>query len=150
MRPARGSRTESSRPKGDADRIGSLESALLKQLANARSSNTAVDVVGLAAYALRRRGQLTVQCLADAAGVSRQRLANVFRESVGVSQKLYCRLARFRVALTRARDGVNWAQMAVEMGYADQSHMIAEFREFSSVTPADLSSRHFFRPFLER
>jgi AraC-like DNA-binding protein len=136
--------------KGDAERVGSLESALLKQLADARGSNTAVDVAGLAAYALRRRGQLKVPCLADAAGVSRQRLATVFRESVGVSPKLYCRLARFRAALTCARDGVNLAQVAVEMGYTDQSHMIAEFREFSSVTPAELASRRFLHPFLER
>ena len=133
---------------GDTARVGRLESALLRQLTNRRSSAGAVDVAGLAAYAFRRRGQLTVSCLADAAGVSRQHLTKAFRQSAGVSPKLYCRLARFRATLARAREAANWAQVAIEMGYTDQSHMIAEFREFSSVTPAVIAERRFFHPFL--
>jgi AraC-like DNA-binding protein len=132
----------------EAARIGLMESALLKMLGNARRPNTSVDVPGLAAYAFRRQGGLSVERLADAAGVSRQRLTKVFRENVGVSPKLFCRLARFRAALARARQGDDCAQVAVEMGYSDQSHMIAEFREFSRVTPGALANRRFFHPFL--
>ena len=36
------------------------------------------------------------------------------------------------------------------MGYADQSHMIAEFRQFSSLTPQELANRDWFHPFIER
>jgi hypothetical protein len=36
------------------------------------------------------------------------------------------------------------------MGYADQSHMIAEFRQFSGLTPQTLASRQWFHPFIER
>jgi hypothetical protein len=45
---------------------------------------------------------------------------------------------------------VNWAQTAIELGYADQSHMIAEFKEFSSLTPPRLASGSWFHPFIER
>ena len=136
--------------KGEAARIGWMECALLRQLAKVRSRGAALDVPGLAACILRRRGRLAVQHLAEAAGVSRQRLTRVFREAVGVSPKLYCRLARFQAAMAHARAGtsVDWAQVAVELGYTDQSHMIAEFREFSSVTPGALATRRFFHPFL--
>lgn len=136
--------------KDEAARIGLMESALLKMLANARRPTTSLDVPALAASVLRRRGRLSVECLADAAGVSRQRLTRVFRESVGVSPKRFCRLARFRSALALVSGRVNWAQVAVEMGYTDQSHMIAEFREFSRVTPGALAMRRFFHPFLGR
>jgi AraC-like DNA-binding protein len=144
--------TEIGEAHDEAERIRRLESALLGQLFHARNPNTALDVPGLAAYALRRRGRLAVQSLADAAGVSRQRLTKVFGESVGVGPKLYCRLARFRAALACARPGTNvdWAQAALELGYTDQSHMIAEFREFSGVTPGALAARRFFHPFLDR
>jgi AraC-like DNA-binding protein len=42
------------------------------------------------------------------------------------------------------------AHAAIEMGYADQSHMIAEFREFTGLTPQMLASRNWFHPFIER
>jgi methylphosphotriester-DNA--protein-cysteine methyltransferase len=76
----------------------------------------------------------------------------VFREGVGVTPKLYGRLARFQAGLAFAGCGknVDWAQAAIEMGYADQSHMIAEFREFSSLTPQTLATQRWFHPFIER
>lgn len=49
-----------------------------------------------------------------------------------------------------AGEPVNWAQAALELGYADQSHMIAEYRRFSSLTPEMLASRRWFHPFIER
>jgi AraC-like DNA-binding protein len=136
----------------EAARIDRLESALLRRIGERRGSAVALDVSGLAAWVLRRRGRLTVPCLADTAGVSRQHLTRVFREGVGVTPKLYCRLARFQAGLAFAGCGksVDWAQAAVEMGYADQSHMIAEFREFSSLTPQALATQRWFHPFIER
>jgi AraC-like DNA-binding protein len=84
--------------------------------------------------------------------VSRQHLTRVFRERVGVGPKLYCRLARFQAGLVYAGGGpaVDWAEAALDLGYADQSHMIAEFREFSSLTPQMLAARRWFHPFIER
>lgn len=136
----------------EAARIDRLESAMLRRIGAGRRSTVALDVPGLAAWVLRRRGRLTVQCLADAAGVSRQHLTRVFRDCVGVTPKLYCRLARFQSGLAYAGRGknVDWAQAAVEMGYADQSHMIAEFKEFSSLTPQRLATQRWFHPFIER
>jgi prepilin-type processing-associated H-X9-DG protein len=134
----------------DSARIDAMESVLLRRLGKARRPRTALDVPSLASHVLRQRGRLSVQWLADAAGVSRQRLTRVFRESVGVSPKMYCRLARFRAALARTAADVDWARLAVEMEYSDQSHMIAEFREFGGVTPGALASRRFFHPFLGR
>jgi AraC-like DNA-binding protein len=69
-----------------------------------------------------------------------------------VPPKLYCRLARFQSALAYVRRGgkVDWARAAAETGYADQSHMIAEFREFSGLTPGSLVADGWFHPFVER
>src|SRR5262249_59962280 len=84
-------------------------------------------------------------------GVSRQHLARVFRERIGLAPKTYCNLVRFQSGLVYAgRTGVDWAQAAAAMGYADQSHMISEFRRFSSLTPQTLAAGAWFHPFIER
>jgi AraC-like DNA-binding protein len=125
---------------------------LLERLARFDGSRLAgIDAAGLASRVLSCDGHVTVESLAAAAGVSRQHLARVFRDRVGLPPKTYCSLARFQSGLVYAgRAGVDWAQVAAAMGYADQSHMIAEFRRFSSLTPQTLASGGWFHPFIER
>ena len=136
----------------EEDRIDRLEAILLRRVRARLRSGTGLDVPRLAAWIRERRGQVSVETLARAAGVSRQHLARAFHASVGVTPKLYCRLARFRSALAYAGRGtdVDWAHAAAEAGYSDQSHMIAEFREFSSLTPQRLAAERWFHPFIER
>jgi AraC-like DNA-binding protein len=133
-------------------RVDRLESALLTHLRAHRGLRGSLDIAGLAAGVIRQRGRVTVGGMARAAGVSRQHLTRQFREWTGIRPKLYIRLARFHSALAYAgaRDRVDWASAAIDMGYADQSHMIAECREFSSLTPQALASRDWFHPFIER
>ncbi len=135
----------------EGERIQLIESNLLQRLGRPAGTG-GVDIAGLTRWIERMRGQVSVEELACAAGVSRQHLARVFRHSVGVTPKIYCRLARFQATLgyAGAGDRVDWAQVAAEAGYADQSHMIAEFRRFSSVTPEALARQRWFHPFIER
>ncbi|HJT88375.1 MAG TPA: AraC family transcriptional regulator [Bryobacteraceae bacterium] len=133
-------------------RIHRLESALARRVETRRQHNRCLDVPGMAAWILERRGLLPVERLAQAAGLSRQYFTRVFRGSVGVTPKVYCQLARLRPALAYVAHGekVDWAQVAAECGYADQSHMIAEFRRFTGMTPEALLQGRWFHPFIER
>jgi AraC-like DNA-binding protein len=71
------------------------------------------------------------------AGLSRRRFAQLFREQVGLTPKLYCRLHRFQGVVRRVASGaaVDWADVAAAGGYCDQSHMANEFRAFSGLSP---------------
>lgn len=131
-------------------RIDRLEAMLLERLRRAPTPASSINVVGLARWVRAEPTAITVRRLAAAAGVSRQHLTRVFREVVGVSPKRYCRLARFQAGLIHAGvgAGVKWAQVAAELGYADQSHMIAEFRELGSLTPEELATQRWFHPFI--
>ena len=63
----------------------------------------------------------------------------VATDATGLSPKQLCRILRFRRAadlITRMRRG-QWAQLAADCGYADQAHLIHEFRAFSGYTPAE-------------
>ena len=134
----------------EVSRVDRLEASLLKQARHAPAPRLGVDVVGLARWVRAEPTSMTVRRLADAAGVSRQHLTRVFRQVIGVSPKRYCRLARFQAGLiyAGAGAGVKWAQVAMELGYADQSHMIAEFRELSGLTPQALATQRWFHPFI--
>ena len=127
-----------------------VERELMKRLNVAPSRDRAVQVAALASQVRRAGGRLGVEEMSRASGVSRQHLARLFRDYVGVSPKLYSRLARFRAALrdvsSRPSDG--WSGLAARLGYADQSHLIAEFREFSGLTPEQLARGERVHPFV--
>jgi len=132
---------------GERARLDLLERVLLRRMSEPRERSSSVDVRGLTTCVSRADGSVSVESLAHWAGVSRQQLTRVFRERVGVSPKLYCRLARFRSLVPRVFGDADHARVACEAGYADQSHMIAEFREFSGLTPQMLATRRWFHPF---
>lgn len=75
--------------------------------------------------------------LAQEAGLSRRRFAQLFREQVGLTPKLYCRLRRFQHLLRRIAAGapIDWADVAVAEGYCDQAHLANEFRNFAGISP---------------
>ena len=133
--------------RGDSERIEILESGLVRRLtekAKKAEESAAIHLPAVTTFMHRQRGKVTVQYLADATGVSRQHLTRLFRENIGVTPKMYCRLARFRASLACASGG---AGVAADLGYFDQSHMIAEFKQFSGLTPGALVEQQYFHPF---
>lgn len=86
-------------------------------------------------------GQIKVQELADEAGYSVRYINRVFTEQFGLSPKLFCKLMRFQYLLSNLNDldkeifDTNLAQLAIELGYYDQSHMIKDFYELTNTTP---------------
>jgi len=71
--------------------------------------------------------------------LSHTRLIHLFREHIGLTPKLFCRVRRFRSLLDRIDKGkpIRWAQLAADCGYFDQAHLIRDFRAFSGTTPLE-------------
>jgi AraC-like DNA-binding protein len=78
-----------------------------------------------------------IDAVSRTVGLSPKRFIERFTREVGVTPKRFCRLRRFQRVTTRIHEGqtVDWAQLAIECGYADQAHFNHEFREFSGLTP---------------
>ena len=76
-------------------------------------------------------------------GWSERRLSQVFREEVGFTPKVWCRIQRFQHAVRQLHSGVDirWAELALDCGYYDQSHFANEFRAFSGVDVTTYSAR---------
>lgn len=117
-----------------AARLDTLEDTLMTAWRQGQSD----PLVYHAVRAFDRAPHLArVESVAGEAGLSRRRFIERFEAAVGLTPKRYCRLQRFQRALSAARRGapVNWAALAVDCGYYDQSHFTHEFREFSGLTP---------------
>jgi AraC-like DNA-binding protein len=83
-------------------------------------------------------GTIPIGAVAAEVGWSRKHLIAKFVEQIGLTPKTVARLTRFERVLARVRGGraVRWSQVATETGYADQPHLIREFRDFAGTTPA--------------
>ncbi|MFD2077530.1 AraC-type DNA-binding protein [Actinopolymorpha cephalotaxi] len=84
-------------------------------------------------------GVVPVGALTDAAGVSTNHLATLFKAHVGVTPKQVARIYRFaRLILSvDARGPVDWPELAHAGGYFDQAHLSREFKDFTGHTPTD-------------
>jgi AraC-like DNA-binding protein len=112
-----------------------VDSYLLRRPAALRSYG---DVTA-AARALRRgRGVLRVSDMADKAGVSVRQFERRFASQMGMAPKLYARVARFEAALKIKAQlpHLRWTDVAHELGYHDQAHMVHDFHLLSGSTPS--------------
>lgn len=79
-------------------------------------------------------GRLRMAVLEKEAGA--RRIERRFAAHVGLSPKRFARVVRFKnVLAVLARGAPNWAGLAVDCGYADQPHLVREFKELSGLTP---------------
>ena len=66
-----------------------------------------------------------------------RRFIQIFRDEVGLTPKLLCRVLRFQEVINtiEKRDAVDWVDIALSCGYFDQAHFIHDFRSFAGITP---------------
>jgi AraC-like DNA-binding protein len=128
------------------DALAVTEAVLLGQLTGADTPDPAVVA---AARALSRgvrvgevaalsRGVRVGEVAADL-GLLPRTLRRRFTAAVGLTPKRFARVQRMQ-RLVRDLDGrrdADWAALAAGHGYADQSHLVDEFRELAGVTPGE-------------
>lgn len=99
-----------------------------------------VDRVAFAAdQILTSSGKLPTADLAGQAGIGVRHFQREFSARFGTSPKLFSRIVRFQNALdTKARSSTkSWTDVAHELGYYDQMHMVHDFREFTGESPTE-------------
>ncbi|MEQ1942814.1 AraC family transcriptional regulator [Mesorhizobium sp. VNQ89] len=84
-------------------------------------------------------GARRIASIAREIGLSRKHLVDRFRREVGLGPKSVSRIVRMRRALSAAGSGDGWADIAADCGYADQAHMVREFRDLAGRTPSTLA-----------
>lgn len=87
----------------------------------------------------------TVGGLADRFGLGERALQRLVRRRVGLSPKWLIQRRRLHRASERLRSGVrplDLAEVAAELGYADQSHFTRDFRSVTGRTPGEFARRY--------
>ncbi len=130
---------------GPRERMQYLEQFLLNRLAAklAKQDSSRLNVVEFAIHRFERSpGMATVREVSRGTGWSERRFSQIFREEVGFSPKVWCRIRRFQRAVERLHAGVDvpWAQLALDCGFYDQSHFANEFRAFSGIDATTYSA----------
>jgi len=84
------------------------------------------------------RGTMPIGQIADEVGWSHKHLIARFRRQAGLRPKTAARLIRLDGVLRhldQQPERLDWGQIAAETGYADQAHLIRDFRQFTGTTP---------------
>jgi AraC-like DNA-binding protein len=145
-----------------ADVLGAHGRSLDACLAEARDAGTALRAieaevrmasarrpdarVARAVATLRATGgELAIPAVAARVGVGERQLERLFHERVGYGPKFFSRVMRLerstRELETRHAGSIgSWARLAVDCGYADQAHLVREFRALTGVTPGVVAS----------
>ncbi|UKD58703.1 AraC family transcriptional regulator [Amycolatopsis sp. FU40] len=87
-----------------------------------------------------------VDAVAAEIGWSRQHLTVRFREQIGLSPRTVGRIARLHRAVSRLPAARSWAELALNCGYADQSHLNRDFRSLTGCTPTEYVSESQWQP----
>jgi len=118
------------------ERRAAAEAALL-ELVSARRARPGL-ASRAAALVRARSGAGAVAELPEALGVSERTLRRYFVREVGVPLKVYARWVRFSRAHEYLQGPGNRSgvEAAYRFGYADQAHLIREFRHFAGEPPS--------------
>lgn len=82
---------------------------------------------------------LKVDDLTERYQISKRTLQRLFKKYVGVSPKWVIQRYRLHEAAEKmaSEKTENWSQLALDLGYFDQSHFIKDFKQIVGQTPAD-------------
>jgi AraC-like DNA-binding protein len=119
------------------DRFVILEALLKRSFVATRNRSEVRSAIGSLT-----RSTTPIASLVEASGLSHRRFIDLFTAEVGISPKCFARVSRMQRALRLARDtSAPWAELAIECGYSDQSHLIRDLRALCGMTPAQYASR---------
>jgi AraC-like DNA-binding protein len=121
----------------ESARVGLLAAAL-EQAVNPQRAGPAAQVADVARLAEINREIRRLSDLCELAGLGQRTVQRMFLRYAGVSPTWVIRRYRLLEAAECVREGtrVSWADVAADLGYADQAHLTRDFRAAIGQTPA--------------
>ena len=116
-----------------------LESLLLKSIRD----NSKIDRVKEALFHISNDKEIRIGDLAKKLSVNESTLYRLFIDQVGQSPKVFLRTMRFRNVLDKliGHNRNRFSELAYDHNYADQSHLIKDFKEITGETPGQLKKK---------
>jgi AraC-like DNA-binding protein len=119
-----------------------LEGMFLMQnqlLGITKSTSSKVGDISKIIEFTKNRPDTTVKGVSKEFRISERKIQALFDEQVGVGLKWIMLRNRILKAaeLTEASSPTNWSQVASDLGYSDQAHLINDFKKITGKTPAN-------------
>lgn len=126
------------RDRGIPETVAALDRMMLRAMRRRSGLGDAVEHA--ARMITLAEGAVSVSDVAKWINLTGRQLERRFIEEIGISPKRLARILRFQnaLAMSRRQQTPNWAGIAAECGYFDQTHMARDFREFGGGNPASL------------
>lgn len=123
---------------GDFDRMIEIIECYLLKKANRLKIELPVDKV--LTQLINKKSLVNIDQLARMSCISNRQLERQFKERIGIPPKFFSRLVRFSHAwvMREKNPVISWLRIAHACNYADQMHMIRDFKDFAGITPSQL------------
>ncbi|HSP89131.1 MAG TPA: AraC family transcriptional regulator [Ignavibacteriaceae bacterium] len=114
-----------------------LENNFLKHYKESLKENPFVNF--MVSRILSDSNQKSLKEISGIVGYSQKHSIKIFKDHVGVTPKEFLKIIRFQKAIAEIdqKRNINWASLASDCGFYDQSHFIADFKTFSGFTPVE-------------
>jgi len=101
------------------------------------------SIVRTARAIIKNSGAVRVSEIAYQTGLGLRQFERRFDREIGISPKLYARIIRFEAALQRRAilSTTSWTDIAHDLGYHDQMHMVHDFTRLSGDSPERIARR---------
>ncbi|MBH3429994.1 AraC family transcriptional regulator [Pseudomonas alkylphenolica] len=92
---------------------------------------------------LAHRGDIRIQQLEERSGYTTRTIHRQFTQDTGMTPKAFCRIIRCQAALQsiNSEQDLSFSELAMELGFTDQSHFLRDFKKLVSTTPHDYQQR---------
>ncbi|HVI48665.1 MAG TPA: AraC family transcriptional regulator [Chitinophaga sp.] len=119
-----------------SEQISILSSYLYQQIQRNRSKGDRTALYAVSQI-ISSNGAVSLRDLQRELSLTERSFERKFKQSIGMSPKLFSRICRFQASLNqmRANQFSKLSDIAFENEYADQSHFIRAFKEFAGFTP---------------
>lgn len=110
------------------------------ELAEKRAVANQVLVDASVDFITRNKGTNSINELVKHIGYTERHLERIFTECIGLSPKKFVNIVKLHNFLKLLKDKAmhnNLTAISYEAGYADQSHLIKEFRKYTGITPKE-------------
>ena len=104
---------------------------LVRRQATSQSRFSRLPIDKVSHFLLQNPTRFSLDWLADQACLSTKQFYNLFVQRMGISPKLYARIARFdqTVKLKNAHPPKDWLSIALKYGYYDYQHLVRDYKD---------------------